>query len=136
MIPLFPMSSFIPTRFPRSLHESSSYDPAWRSLQVSEYLRCRRRAGEEGIPFVVPLSERDSLVRAFYKFRTGAPTPKADVCRYAFELCEDNDRTFMASRIKAMIIAGRGQQNVTSDTFNRNGINGSQLSSSDPVSRY
>lgn len=95
-----------PARWPRSLNESPDYNPAWRHFQVVEYLRCRRRASECGEMFVVPLSERDPWVRAFYKFKSDIPTPRTAVFRYAQDCHDSNDRAFMASRIKATTIAG------------------------------
>jgi hypothetical protein len=51
-------NSTSPKRLPRSLHESASYDPAWRHLQVEEYLHYRRHQAEDEVPFVPPGSER------------------------------------------------------------------------------
>ena len=95
-----------PARIPRSLRESPAYEPDWRFQQTEEYLRCGRRAGEAGETYVVPLSERDGWVRSYFKFRTDAPTPRAAVCRYAQECDDTNDRAWMASRIRAMTVAG------------------------------
>ena len=56
--------------------------------------------------FTIPLTERDTLVRAYFKFRSGSPTPKAATCRYAQDCIDTNDRHSMASRIRALATAG------------------------------
>lgn len=98
--------SLSPTRLPRSLHESPAYDPAWRYLQVEQYLHSRNEASRDASPFALPSHERDSLVRAYFKFRTGALTPMLAVCQYAQACHDSNARTSAASRIKAMALAG------------------------------
>ena len=100
------MSSPFPVRLPRSLHESPAYNPEWRRLQVEEYLRCRRHHDDQDGPFVLSSSERDSTVRAYFKFRTNEPTTKAAAFRYAQDCIDTNDRYCMASRLKAMTTAG------------------------------
>lgn len=94
------------TRLPRSLNESPDYDPAWRFLQVEQYLRARDESLGEDSPFILSSHERDSLIRAYFKFRTNAPTPRLPVCQYAQACHDSNARTSAASRIKAMVIAG------------------------------
>ena len=94
-----------PKRFPRSLHESASYDPAWRHLQVEEYLSYRRHLGDQDGPFILPTSERDSLVRAYFKFRSGVVGPKHAAFTYTHDCDDANTRTSMASRIKALTVA-------------------------------
>ena len=94
-----------PQRLPRSLHESPNYNPAWRQLQVEEYLRYRRHLGDQDGLFILPSSERDSLVRAYFKFRSGVVSPKHAAFIYAHDCEEANGRTSMASRIKALTVA-------------------------------
>jgi hypothetical protein len=100
------MSCSSPTRLPRSLHESPAFDPAWRHSQTEEYLRFRRHLGAQAGTFILPTSERDSMVRAYFKFRSGVVGPKHAAFRYAQDCDDSNDRTFVGSRIKAMTVAG------------------------------
>jgi hypothetical protein len=88
-------NSTSPQRLPRSLHESASYDPAWRHLQVEEYLHYRRHRTEDEVPFVPPSSERDSLVRAYFRFRCGVVGPKQAAFTYAHDCDDANARTSM-----------------------------------------
>lgn len=90
----------MPTRLPRSLHESPAYHPEWR------YLRYQRQLGDQQGTYILPSSERDSLVRAYFKFRSGIVGPKHSALRYAQDRDDTNDRAFMGSRIKAMTVAG------------------------------
>jgi hypothetical protein len=100
------MSCSSPTRLPRSLHESPTFDPAWRHSQTEEYLRFRRHLGDQAGTFILPTSERDAMVRAYFKFRSGVVGPKHAAFRYAQDCDDSNDRTFVGSRIKAMTVAG------------------------------
>ncbi len=100
------MSCSSPDRLPRSLHESPAYNPEWRHLQVLEYLRCRRHQDDQDGTYILPTSERDALVRAYFKFRSGVIGSNYAAFRYAQDCDDTNDRTWMGSRIKAMTVAG------------------------------
>jgi hypothetical protein len=98
-------------RLPRSLHESASYDPAWRHRQVLQYLHdCRHFTGPG--PFVLPAEEHDRLVRACYKFRRGEVGSRDSLLRYACECERTNERQKTASRINAWTTAGLSTREI------------------------
>jgi hypothetical protein len=69
-------------------------------------LRFRLQAGDPQGSLILPSSEKDLLVRAYFNFQCGKPGPQTAGLRYAYDCNKDNDRLLVGSRIKAWTVAG------------------------------
>ncbi len=96
------------TEIRRSLSDDWSFSPIWRSELIDNYLVRLGSSKDASFELVeIQFSENDPFVRQGVRHRFTGRCVNQAVIAHAFRIAEENPRTGLGSRIKALVLADR-----------------------------